>query len=195
MTEGLHLDGANKVLAPSLFVGNIYLVGPMGAGKTTIGKLIANEMKLDFIDTDHEVEKKAGASISWIFDVEGEAGFRQRETKLLQEMSTVSGKVVATGGGIVLSEENRLLLKVNGVCVYLQASPEQLLERVGRDRKRPLLMAPEGAGAVLQRIVKERDPLCREVAALIVQTNARPPRQLAKEIAKKIIKFPQMRTM
>lgn len=178
-------NGVNQNLTPCL--GNIYLIGPMGAGKTTIGKLLASEMKLAMVDTDQEIEKKAGASISWIFDVEGEAGFRQREARALQEISCQQPKkVVATGGGIVLSEDNRLILKSTGICVYLLANPDYLLARIGKDKKRPLLLAPEGAESVLHRIVQERDPLYREVAVLVVQTNARPPKQLAKDIAKKI---------
>lgn len=162
---------------------NVFLVGPMGVGKTTIGKLVAADLKMEFVDTDLEVEKKAGADITWIFDVEGEQGFRYRESKVLEEIASKSHQVVATGGGIVLDSANRQLIKTGGFCVYLSANLDQLVARVAKDKKRPLLQH-ESPAVVLERILKVRDPLYREVADIIVQTNARPPRQLAKEIAR-----------
>lgn len=159
---------------------NLYLVGPMGVGKTTIGKLLSQELKLKFIDTDKEVEFRAGADIPWIFDVEGESGFRAREIKALEDVSLKSGQVVATGGGIVLAPVNREILK-KGVCVYLRAELDQLVARIGKDKKRPLLQNNDPR-EVLRRVLEIRDPLYRDVARWVVQTDSRPPRQVAREI-------------
>ena len=155
----------------------------MGVGKTTIGRLLANELKLKFIDSDQLVEDRSGANIPWIFDVEGEMGFRQRESRVLEEIAQDGGNVVSTGGGIVLNENNRELIKKTGLCVYLSANIEQLLARIGKDKKRPLLQNNNPA-VVLEKIIKERDQYYRDVANIIVQTNTRPPRQLAKEISR-----------
>ena len=116
---------------------NIFLVGPMGAGKTTIGRLLAKEMKLDFLDSDHEIESKTGANISWIFDMEGEAGFRERESKMIEELSAHKKIVLATGGGAVLSEQNRRFLQSRGTVIYLMTTINQQVERTRRDQKRP----------------------------------------------------------
>lgn len=164
---------------------NIFLVGPMGVGKTTIGKLLASDLKMDFVDTDHEVEKRAGADITWIFDVEGEQGFRFRESRVLEDIANKSHQVIATGGGIVLDPLNRNVIKTKGYCVYLSANLDQLVARVGKDKKRPLLQQDSPA-VILERVLKIRDPLYREVANIVVKTNTRPPRQLAKEIAKSV---------
>jgi shikimate kinase len=164
----------------------VFLVGPMGAGKTTIGKILASELKLAFFDSDAEIEKKAGASISWIFDVEGESGFRVRESRVLEEISHLNNAVIATGGGIVLDNINRKILKDCGVCVYLFSGVDQLVARIGKDKKRPLLQTEETPSAVLARMLEVRDPLYLEVADVVIQTNIRHPRKLAKDIAKKI---------
>lgn len=154
----------------------------MGVGKTTVGKLLAKELKLEFVDVDKEVELRAGADIPWIFDVEGEAGFRARETKALEDIAAKSGQLVATGGGIVLSEVNRNLIK-KGFCIYLRAELQQLVNRIGKDKKRPLLRAGNPRD-VLQKILEEREPLYREVADCIVQTDARPARQVVREVVR-----------
>jgi shikimate kinase len=163
---------------------NIYLVGPMGVGKTTVGRLLAKELKMRFIDTDHEVERRAGADINWIFDVEGETGFRTRESRVLEDVSSGSDQVVSTGGGIILSSTNRD--KINkGYCVYLCADSSQLMSRIGNDKKRPLLQTNDPK-SLLENIIKFRDPLYREVAQLVIQASSGPPRQLAKEIVKSL---------
>ncbi len=164
---------------------NVSLVGPMGAGKTTIGRLLAEELGLTFVDTDREVEVRAGADIPWIFDVEGEQGFRLRESRALEELSWQSGLLWATGGGIVLVPENRRYLREHSYCIYLTADVDRLLSRVGKDKKRPLLQVDDPR-EVLGRILLLRDPLYREVADLIVATNTRPPRQLVKDIVNTI---------
>jgi shikimate kinase len=159
---------------------SLFLVGPMGAGKTTIGRLLATELSVPFLDTDREIEARCGADIPWIFDVEGEAGFRARETAMLEELSQLSNIVLATGGGIVMAEPNREYLR-RGFVVYLHAAVDQQVERTARDRKRPLLQNDDPE-AVLRRLFALRDPLYREVASIIIDTNNRNPRTVCREI-------------
>ena len=161
---------------------SLILVGPMGAGKSTIGKLLASILGLPFSDSDRVIEQKTGADIPWIFDVEGESGFRQRETSVLDELLQADPMVVATGGGIVMKDENRNLLKGDGVVVYLTASVDQLVERTHKDKKRPLLQVDDPE-AKIRELIALRDPLYREVADIIVQTDRRSPRAVAQEIA------------
>lgn len=145
---------------------NIYLVGPMGSGKTSIGQRLARELGLEFCDCDHELEEHTGASINLIFDVEGEEGFRQRETAMLRELSGRCGVVLATGGGAILREENRDLLKGTGLVVYLQTTVQQQLNRLRRDRSRPLLQT-EDREQKLNDLARQRDPLYESVADLV----------------------------
>lgn len=161
---------------------NVFLVGPMGVGKTTVGRLLADELGYTFVDTDREIEARCGADIPWIFDVEGEEGFRQREIKALAELSKRKNIVLATGGGIILKPENREQLKLHGFVVYLTAQLDLLVERTGKDKKRPLLQVDDPRRA-LQKTLEVRDPLYREVATVIVPTDRQNPRQAAKEIA------------
>jgi shikimate kinase len=167
---------------------NIFLVGPMGAGKTTIGRLLSKTLKLQFIDLDTEIEKRCGADIPWIFDVEGEAGFRKRESQLLNDITASTGILLATGGGAVLREQNRRLLQQRGYVVYLTASADQLLERTAHDRNRPLLQVDDPA-AVIDALLRERDPLYREIADLVIATEQKKPQLVADEIAR-IIRQP-----
>jgi len=161
---------------------NVFLVGPMGVGKTTVGKLLAEELNYTFIDTDREIEARCGADIPWIFDVEGEAGFRQREMKALDELSKKDRIVLATGGGIVLKPENRERLKSRGFVVYLTAHLDLLVERTSKDKKRPLLQVDDPKKA-LEKTLKIREPLYRDVAIIIVPTDHQNPRQASREIA------------
>ena len=161
---------------------NVFLVGPMGVGKTTVGKLLAEEINYRFVDTDREIEARCGADIPWIFDVEGEEGFRQREIKALDELSSSNHIVLATGGGIVLKPENREKLKARGFVVYLTAHLDLLVERTAKDKKRPLLQVDDPRQA-LKKTLEIRDPLYREVATIIVPTYHQNPRQASKEIA------------
>ena len=117
----------------------VFLIGPMGVGKTTIGKILASDLKMDFFDTDLEIERRTGATVSWIFDVEGESGFRNREEDLVEELTKINSLVLATGGGVVIREKNRQTLSNRGFVVYLRANFEELLERMRGDKKRPLL--------------------------------------------------------
>jgi shikimate kinase len=138
----------------------------MGSGKTTIGNRLANKLDLVFYDCDHEIETRCGANISLIFEIEGEAGFRARETRMLEELSAREGVLLATGGGAVLSEANRELLKRTGVVVYLRASVGQQLERLRRDRSRPLLQ-DTNKERTLSEMADIRNPLYESVADLV----------------------------
>ncbi|MCK9502604.1 MAG: shikimate kinase [Porticoccaceae bacterium] len=162
---------------------NLYLVGPMGVGKTTIGKLVAKKLKKTFVDLDDEIERRAGASIPWIFDVEGEDGFRRRESDLLTEYCHRQNMLVSTGGGIVLREANRQLLKSSGVVVYLDASAEQLYNRTLKDKKRPLLQVPDRL-RVITELKRARDPLYREVADLVFNVGSRNSRQATEQLCR-----------
>lgn len=164
---------------------NIFLVGLMGAGKSTLGRHLAKALGLEFVDSDHEIERRTGASIPLIFDVEGEAGFRQREKKVIDELSQRSGVVLATGGGAVLDPENRIHLRERGTVVYLYATVDQLLVRTAKDRNRPLLQTPDPRGR-LQELMLARDALYREVADLVVDTGGRTARSAEREILAKI---------
>lgn len=166
-------------------VKTVFLVGPMGAGKTTIGRHLAAELSLPFIDTDHEIEQRCGADIPWIFDVEGEEGFRTREHKVLNDVCHASPAVIATGGGIVVRDDNRALLKHHGITVYLHATVSQQLNRTGKDKSRPLLNDGDPE-QVLSRLMAVREPLYREVAQVVFATDNRNPRATATEIAKQI---------
>ncbi len=160
----------------------IFLVGPMGAGKSTIGRYLADRLGRVFCDSDHEIERRTGASVPLIFAVEGEVGFRRWEALVLEDLVARPNVVLATGGGAVLALRNRELMKAHGTIVYLHADPHTLWERVRRDRHRPLLQAedPEARVAALMR---EREPLYRELADLIVDTDRRPPHIAARLIA------------
>ncbi len=162
---------------------NIYLVGPMGAGKTTIGRLLAEKLHLKFIDSDHEIESRTGASIPLIFDIEGEQGFRDREENIINELTRQPGIILATGGGAVLRAENREALKARGVVVYLHAEVDQLLARTRHDKNRPLLQTADPRGK-LGALMQEREPLYREVADLVVDTGAGNSRAVVKLILK-----------
>ena len=146
---------------------NLVLVGPMGAGKTSVGKVLADRLDLKFIDSDHELEVRCGADIPWIFDIEGEAGFRARETEVLTELCNQSGILLATGGGAVISAENRQLLRKAGVVVHLSASAEQIYQRVRHDHNRPLLQVDDPRAAIAD-ILEKREPLYREVADIVI---------------------------
>jgi shikimate kinase len=148
---------------------SVYLVGMMGAGKTTVGRLLARRLKLRFLDSDHEIERRCGAAVPLIFDIEGEAGFRARESSVLAELTALEGVVLATGGGAVLAEDNRRRLAAAGAVVYLRAQPEDLYERVRQDRNRPLLASADPL-ARLRALYLERDPLYRSIADLVVDT-------------------------
>jgi shikimate kinase len=145
---------------------NVYLIGPMGSGKTTIGQRLARRMGLEFLDCDQQLEQQTGASINLIFDVEGEEGFRQRETAMLKNLARRNKVLVATGGGAILREENRKLLRGTGLVVYLRTSVRQQLRRLARDRSRPLLQTDDRAEK-LARLAEERNPLYENLADIV----------------------------
>ncbi len=153
----------------------------MGAGKSTIGRLLAKELRLPFKDSDKEIEQRTGASIPLIFDVEGEGGFREREHAVIADLCRLDGVVLATGGGAVMREDNRKALRAGGRVVYLCTSVDQQLERTARDRNRPLLQAADPRG-VLASLMAVRDPLYRSIADVIIETDERPPRLVVMEI-------------
>ena len=155
----------------------------MGAGKTTVGKLLADELGLEFLDSDKEIEDRTGADIGWIFDVEGETGFRKREAAMIDELTARSAVLVATGGGAVLLEENRKRLVSRGTVIYLNAPLEQQIERTSRDRTRPLLRDGE-PGDVLAALQEDRGPLYKEVADFTFTADRRSAKALAQEIAR-----------
>lgn len=161
---------------------NIYLVGPMGAGKSTIGRVLAAELHLSFRDSDKVIEDRTGADIPWIFDMEGEEGFRDRESAVLAELSQGQDVVIATGGGIILRAQNREVMQASGYVCYLTASIEQLVERTSRDKKRPLLQVENPRQKIID-LVALRDPLYREAADFIINTDRRSPKLVAQEIA------------
>ncbi|WP_344957648.1 shikimate kinase AroK [Zobellella aerophila] len=164
---------------------NIFLVGPMGAGKSTIGKYLAQQLHMEFYDSDHEIERRTGADISWVFDVEGEEGFRQREEKVINELSELQGIVLATGGGAVISKESRNRLSARGIVVYLETTVDKQLNRVQKDKRRPLLQTEEPPRQVLERLAEERNELYLEIADYVVRTDE----QSAKLVANQIVEL------
>ncbi|MBS0431735.1 MAG: shikimate kinase [Proteobacteria bacterium] len=161
---------------------NLFLVGPMGAGKTTVGKRLAAHFALPFVDLDVLIEAHTGAGVALIFDIEGEPGFRRRESALLDECSARGGVVLATGGGAVLDARNREWLKARGFVVWLQTDVEQQLQRLSRDRQRPLLQSTDRREK-LEELARARDPLYREIADLAVPPHAHAPAHAGERIA------------
>jgi len=153
---------------------NIYLIGPMGSGKTTIGQRVAKRLKMDFLDCDRELEKQTGASVSLIFDMEGESGFRDRESRLFADLSTRKNVLIATGGGVILRSENKQLLKRTGFVVYMQTSVDQQLSRLRLDRSRPLLQDGDRKEK-LCRLAEARNPVYEDLADLVFPSRNRGP--------------------
>lgn len=164
---------------------NVFLVGPMGAGKSTIGRLLSHELNYTFIDSDKVIEERSGANIPWIFDVEGEQGFRDREAAVIDELTQLNDCVLATGGGVVIRPENRSNLQSRGLVVYLQTSIEQQLERTAKDRNRPLLQT-DNPEAVLRSLLNQRGPLYQSCADIIIRTDKRHPRAVIQEILRQM---------
>jgi shikimate kinase len=161
--------------------GNIFLVGLMGAGKTSVGRMLARRLNMEFFDADSEIERITGVKIPVIFEIEGETGFRAREEKMIEQLSAMNGIVLATGGGAVIAETNRRFLKSRGRVIYLRAAPEDLWRRTRRDRNRPLLQTADPLGK-LRTLHEQRDPLYREVADLIVDTGSQSVAHLTSKI-------------
>ncbi|MFN7086595.1 MAG: shikimate kinase [Burkholderiales bacterium] len=165
--------------------GNIFLVGLMGAGKTSVGKILARRLNKTFVDSDQEIERSTGVKIPVIFEIEGEGGFRERESKLLAELVRRTDIVLATGGGAVLSEQNRRLLAQHGTVVYLRATVNDLWQRTRHDKNRPLLQTADPL-AKLQELFVQRDPLYREIADIIIDTGKQSLGSLASRLEQKL---------
>ncbi len=163
----------------------VYLVGPIGAVKTTIGKYLAQELKLGFADTDSDIEARTGADIPWIFDVEGEEGFRDREQRVVEEMTLWDDVVLATGGGVVLRPENRRALAGRGFVIYLYATVDEQVRRTRRDRQRPLLQKGDPE-QILRELMAVRDPLYREIADHIIETDSCSPKTVAQRLMREL---------
>ena len=159
----------------------IFLVGMMGAGKTTIGRHLAAALGREFIDLDHAIEARCGVRVATIFDIEGEAGFRRRETATLDEYSRQPGLVLATGGGAVLAEANRRILTERGCVVYLRASADELYRRVARDRNRPLLRAADPRQRIVD-LLAQREPIYESVAEVTLDTADQPIAQVLRNL-------------
>lgn len=166
---------------------NIFLIGPMGSGKTAIGKLLAQKLNLDFYDTDALIEKNCGAQISWIFDLEGEEGFRKRETKALQEFKLAKNILLATGGGIILQAENRDFLKKNGWCVFINLDIEEQWRRLKKTKDRPLI-AGKNAKETLIELNSARIDLYLEVADFQIESKKDQQRELVEAISQEFLK-------
>lgn len=164
---------------------NVILVGMMGAGKTTVGRILARRLKRPFHDSDHEIEARCGVTVPVIFDIEGEAGFRVRESQLLEELCALEGIVLATGGGAILAEENRRRLADSGIVVYLHGRPADLWQRVRQDRNRPLL-ATVDPRATLEALYAVRDPLYRETADIVMDTGRQSVQTLSRDLLERV---------
>ena len=160
---------------------NIFIVGPMGSGKSTVGKIISDELFLNFFDTDDEIESRTGASIDWIFDLEGEEGFRKRESSILEEMVKQNSIVLSTGGGIIVSDSNREMLSSRGTVFYLSTPISVQLERTSKDKDRPLLKNGDPE-EILTRLQKERKDLYESVSDHVIETENKSSQKVASEI-------------
>jgi shikimate kinase len=160
---------------------NVFLVGMMGAGKTTAGRLMARRLKRPFYDSDQEIERRCGVKVPVIFDIEGETGFRQREAAVIAELAALENVVLATGGGAVLAAASRRLLAARGTVIYLHAQPEALYARVRHDKNRPLLAIPDPL-ARLKELYVQRDPLYREIADIVADTGPQSVQSLARQL-------------
>lgn len=166
-------------------INNLYLIGLMGAGKTTVGRQLAKRLGRRFVDSDHEIVARTGVSIPTIFEIEGEAGFRKREAQVIAELAAQPDMVVATGGGAVLDPVNRQAMADSGLVIYLCVPPRQLFERTRRDRNRPLLQVADPL-ARLQALYEQRDPLYREVADVVIEGGSGGSQQMVKWIEQEV---------
>ena len=164
---------------------NIFIIGPMGSGKTTIGRQLAARLGKPFYDSDREIEKRTGVDVALIFEIEGEEGFRQRETKMIGELAAMDDIVLATGGGVVLSKDNRTCLQNNGRIVYLKSSPQKLFDRTIKDKTRPLLNT-EDRMTKINELLEKRGPLYEELADLIICTDNRHVKQIVNTISRQL---------
>ena len=164
---------------------NIFLVGPMGAGKSAVGRQLARALHLSFMDSDDEIESRTGVDIPFIFEKEGEVGFRKREAAAIDDLTKMDGVVLATGGGAIVDPESRSRLGGRGFVIYLYTTVEQQHARTSKGRERPLLEDGDRR-EILEKLLKSRDPLYREIADLVVSTDGRKVHSVAKEIIDKV---------
>ncbi|MCA1778041.1 MAG: shikimate kinase, partial [Xanthomonadaceae bacterium] len=160
---------------------NIFLIGPMGSGKTSLGRRIASRLGLDFIDVDEQIERRCGVEVRLIFEIEGEAGFRERESTMLAEIARRDGQLIATGGGSVLDARNREVIGASGLVVWLRTSVDQQLSRLSRDKRRPLLLAPNRL-ELLTDMAAVRDPIYAALADIVFESRNRPLAQMARAL-------------
>jgi len=186
MQHGDFLNNAEYHNRPP--VDNIILIGLMGAGKTTIGKLLASSMGRIFVDSDHEIERRTGVDIPLIFEIEGEAGFRKRETEVLRDVTRLPNIVLATGGGAVLREENRELLRRSGTVVYLRVPVNELKRRTRFDKNRPLLQTPNPQARLVE-LFNQRDPLYQQTAHIILDSGRQSVRSLSQTLINKLKEY------
>ena len=165
--------------------GSLFLTGPMGAGKSTIGRQLSKRLNMEFHDSDHEIEARTGVDIPLIFELEGEAGFRKREQAIIEELTRIPDIILATGGGAILDPENRRNLSTRGRVIYLHASVNQQLKRTRRDRNRPLLQTADPR-ARLEELMAIRDPLYREIADIIIETDGKRVRDVVRQIIQQL---------
>ena len=165
--------------------GSLFLTGPMGAGKSTIGRQLSKRLDKEFHDSDHEIEARTGVDIPLIFELEGEAGFRKREQAVIEELTRIPDIILATGGGAILDSENRRNLSTRGRVIYLHASVNQQLKRTRRDRNRPLLQTADPR-AKLEELMAIRDPLYREIADVIIETDGKRVRDVVRQIIQQL---------
>ena len=168
---------------------NIFLIGPMGAGKSTIGRQLAQLLGMEFLDSDHEIEQRAGADISWIFDVEGENGFRKREERIINELTQKQGIVLSTGGGAIISKETRNHLSARGIVVYLETTVDKQHQRTLRDKKRPLRQDVADSRQVLEDLAKVRNPLYQEIADITMSTDEQNAKTMASQLINLLEEF------
>lgn len=165
---------------------NIILVGPMGSGKTTVGRKLSKRLKKDFYDSDHEIINRTGVSIDHIFEIEGESGFRERETEILKNLCSMKNIIIATGGGVVLKLENRDLMKVSAMVIYLSSSIEQILRRTSKSKTRPLLERSKDRRKTISDIIEAREGFYQDVASVTINTNGKKLTEVIEEIVNNI---------
>jgi shikimate kinase len=176
---------SRRATSRKLQSGNLILVGMMGSGKTTMGRALARQLGKDFVDSDEEIIKRTGVTVPHIFDVEGESGFRLRETAAIKDLAARDNLVLATGGGAVLAEENRTALQQNGIVIYLKAGVHDLWQRTRHDRNRPLLQTKDPHGR-LTELFQQRDPLYQQVSDIVVQSGKQSVNVLMQQLIEKI---------
>jgi shikimate kinase len=163
----------------------LFLTGPMGAGKSTIGRQLSKRLNKEFHDSDHEIEARTGVDIPLIFELEGEAGFRKREQAIIEELTRIPDIILATGGGAIMDPENRRHLSARGRVIYLHATVNQQLKRTRRDRNRPLLQTADPR-AKLEELMAIREPLYREIADVIIETDGKRVRDVVRQIIQQL---------